>query len=110
MTDTARFNWAARKLHKRLEQLGAKEVYPRGEGDEQHEEGLVALVALRYLKRLHYANGSKVLTGPFYRGLQIYGGIYYLVTPSRLANQRFQRMFFCPLLILLPFERPLLRP
>jgi hypothetical protein len=28
-------------LHKRLEQLGAKEIYPRGEGDEQHPEGLV---------------------------------------------------------------------
>ena len=37
-----RFNWAARKLHKRLDQLGAKEVYPRGEADDQHEEGLVA--------------------------------------------------------------------
>lgn len=36
-----RFNWAARKLHKRLEQLGAKELYPRGEADEQHEEGSV---------------------------------------------------------------------
>lgn len=34
-----RFNWAARKLHKRLLQLGASEVYPRGEADEQHEEG-----------------------------------------------------------------------
>lgn len=35
-----KFNWSARKLHKRLEQLGAQEVYPRGEGDEQHEEGI----------------------------------------------------------------------
>ena len=35
----ARFNWAARKLHKRLVQLGANELYPRGEADEQHEEG-----------------------------------------------------------------------
>ena len=35
----ARFNWAARKLHKRLLQLDAKEIYPRGEADEQHEEG-----------------------------------------------------------------------
>lgn len=34
-----RFNWAARKLHKRLLQLGAKEAYPRGEADEQHDEG-----------------------------------------------------------------------
>ncbi|KAI9640040.1 NAPDH-dependent diflavin reductase [Ciborinia camelliae] len=36
----AKFNFAARKLHKRLEQLGGKEIYPRGEGDEQHEEGV----------------------------------------------------------------------
>ena len=32
-------HWAARKLHKRLEQLGAREVYGRGEADEQHDEG-----------------------------------------------------------------------
>lgn len=36
----AQFNYAARKLHKRLEQLGAKEVYPRGEADERHDEGI----------------------------------------------------------------------
>ncbi|RDL31469.1 NADPH-dependent diflavin oxidoreductase 1 [Venustampulla echinocandica] len=35
-----KYNWAARKLHKRLEQLGAQEIYPRGEADEQHEEGI----------------------------------------------------------------------
>ena len=34
-----KFNWAARKLHKRLEQLGAQEFYARGEADEQHDEG-----------------------------------------------------------------------
>lgn len=34
-----RFNWAARKLYKRLIQLGANETYPRGEADEQHEGG-----------------------------------------------------------------------
>lgn len=34
-----RFNWAARKLHKRLIQLGAHEAYLRGEADEQHPEG-----------------------------------------------------------------------
>ncbi|KAJ8119347.1 hypothetical protein ONZ43_g3684 [Nemania bipapillata] len=33
------FNWAARKLHKRLEQLGAVEFLPRGEADERHEDG-----------------------------------------------------------------------
>ncbi|KAI9872526.1 MAG: NAPDH-dependent diflavin reductase [Pleopsidium flavum] len=37
-----KFNWAARKLHKRLCQLGANEIYPRGEADEQHPEGLDA--------------------------------------------------------------------
>ncbi|KAL8932827.1 MAG: hypothetical protein Q9211_006108 [Gyalolechia sp. 1 TL-2023] len=37
-----KFNWAARKFHKRLLQLGAHEIYPRGEADEQHEEGLDA--------------------------------------------------------------------
>ncbi|KAL8769372.1 MAG: hypothetical protein Q9209_004599 [Squamulea sp. 1 TL-2023] len=37
-----KFNWAARKFHKRLIQLGAHEFLSRGEGDEQHEEGLDA--------------------------------------------------------------------
>ena len=36
-----RYNWAARKLHKRLVQLGAVETYSRGEADEQHDEGLI---------------------------------------------------------------------
>ncbi|EED12993.1 NADPH-dependent FMN/FAD containing oxidoreductase, putative [Talaromyces stipitatus ATCC 10500] len=35
-----KFNWAARKLRKRLSQLGATEIYPCGEADEQHPEGL----------------------------------------------------------------------
>lgn len=34
-----RFNWTARKLHKRLQQLGAREIYPRGEADDQHADG-----------------------------------------------------------------------
>ncbi|KAI9781129.1 MAG: NAPDH-dependent diflavin reductase [Candelina submexicana] len=34
-----KFNWAVRKLHKRLAQLGAREIYSRGEADEQHPEG-----------------------------------------------------------------------
>ncbi|TGO29521.1 hypothetical protein BPAE_0014g00720 [Botrytis paeoniae] len=36
----AKFNFASRKLHKRLEQLGGNEIYPRGEADEQHDEGV----------------------------------------------------------------------
>ncbi|KAH8681561.1 hypothetical protein BX600DRAFT_505233 [Xylariales sp. PMI_506] len=35
-----KFNWAARKLHKRLEQLGAAEFFPRGEADERHDDGI----------------------------------------------------------------------
>ncbi|ROT39449.1 riboflavin synthase domain-like protein [Sodiomyces alkalinus F11] len=35
-----RFNWAVRKLHKRLGQLGAEEFYSRGEGDEQDDDGI----------------------------------------------------------------------
>ncbi|KAJ0415966.1 hypothetical protein BJY00DRAFT_292576 [Aspergillus carlsbadensis] len=35
-----KFNWAARKLYKRLLQLGADEIYPGGEADHQHPEGL----------------------------------------------------------------------
>ncbi|GES58001.1 NADPH-dependent FMN/FAD containing oxidoreductase [Aspergillus terreus] len=35
-----KFNWAARKLYKRLRQLGATEIYPCGEADQQHAEGL----------------------------------------------------------------------
>ncbi|KAF8529095.1 riboflavin synthase domain-like protein [Hysterangium stoloniferum] len=40
--DTAyeKFCWAAKKLVRRLESLGAKEICPRGEGDEQHSFGL----------------------------------------------------------------------
>ncbi|KAI2034809.1 NAPDH-dependent diflavin reductase [Ophidiomyces ophidiicola] len=34
-----KFNWAARKLLKRLLQLGANEIFPSGEADEQHPEG-----------------------------------------------------------------------
>ncbi|KGM92280.1 uncharacterized protein PADG_11468 [Paracoccidioides brasiliensis Pb18] len=34
-----KFNWASRKLYKRLLQLGANELYPCGEADEQHPEG-----------------------------------------------------------------------
>ncbi|QSS65851.1 electron transfer flavoprotein beta-subunit [Histoplasma capsulatum] len=35
-----KFNWASRKLYKRLLQLGAIELCPCGEADEQHPEGL----------------------------------------------------------------------
>lgn len=35
----SKFNWAARKLHKRLEQLGGTEFHPRGEADERHDDG-----------------------------------------------------------------------
>ncbi|GMM38917.1 NAPDH-dependent diflavin reductase [Saccharomycopsis crataegensis] len=37
-----RYNFFIRKLHSRLRQLGAKEISPRGEGDEQSPEGVEA--------------------------------------------------------------------
>ncbi|KAI0484707.1 riboflavin synthase domain-like protein [Xylariaceae sp. FL0804] len=54
-----KFNWAARKLHKRLEQLGACEFFPRGEADECHSDGIDGAflpwsLSLRsYLEREH---------------------------------------------------------
>ncbi|KAJ5104467.1 Oxidoreductase FAD/NAD(P)-binding [Penicillium alfredii] len=35
-----KFNWAIRKLYKRLLQLGANDIYPTGEADQQHPEEL----------------------------------------------------------------------
>lgn len=39
--DTAyeKFCWAAKKLARRMESLGAREIHERGEGDEQHRLG-----------------------------------------------------------------------
>ncbi|KAJ6155638.1 hypothetical protein N7470_006204 [Penicillium chermesinum] len=37
-----KFNWAVRKLHKRLIQLGGNEIYPTGEADQQHPEGIAS--------------------------------------------------------------------
>jgi sulfite reductase alpha subunit-like flavoprotein len=41
--DTAyeKFCWAAKKLARRVENLGGREICPRGEGDEQHPFGYV---------------------------------------------------------------------
>ncbi|KAI0111329.1 riboflavin synthase domain-like protein [Daldinia grandis] len=36
----SKYNWAVRKLHKRLEQLSATEFFPRGEADERHQDGI----------------------------------------------------------------------
>ncbi|KAI9316606.1 hypothetical protein BX666DRAFT_2019230 [Dichotomocladium elegans] len=36
----AKFNYPAKKLYKRLQQLGAKMIYIRGDGDDQHYLGL----------------------------------------------------------------------
>nr|CAG8461424.1 2183_t:CDS:10 [Entrophospora candida] len=35
-----KYNWPAKKLYKRLLQLGAESIYPRGEGDDQHYLGI----------------------------------------------------------------------
>ncbi|SPO06019.1 related to Probable NADPH reductase TAH18 [Cephalotrichum gorgonifer] len=50
-TSYPRFNWAARKLVRRLEQLGAREDFPSGEADERHPDGLEGLY-LRWSTKL----------------------------------------------------------
>lgn len=73
-----RYNWAIRKIHKRLQQLGAREFADRGEGDEMSSEGiermfdawhaLVAenLLALRPLKPGEQVIPHDVLLPPRY--------------------------------------------
>lgn len=43
-----KYNWVAKKLHRRLEQLGATEFYERGEGDDQNHNGSVASILFRF--------------------------------------------------------------
>jgi len=38
-TSYEKFCWAAKKLSRRMESLGASEFFERGEGDEQHQLG-----------------------------------------------------------------------
>lgn len=57
-----RFNWAARKIHKRLTQLGASEAYPRGEADEQHEEGSAAFAVILQGYRLILNEGLMLVS------------------------------------------------
>lgn len=52
--EVKRFNWAARKLHKRLLQLGANETFPYGEGDQRHDEGFVSSPFLYIVQLLRY--------------------------------------------------------
>ncbi|GBP01551.1 NADPH-dependent diflavin oxidoreductase 1 [Eumeta japonica] len=47
----AKFNYAAKKLNKRLQQLGAKQIIPIGLCDDQHDHGLSA-VALKWINQL----------------------------------------------------------
>ncbi|CAG8713465.1 14119_t:CDS:10, partial [Acaulospora morrowiae] len=37
---TSRYNWPAKKLYKRLLQLGSQSLLPRGDGDDQHYLGI----------------------------------------------------------------------
>ncbi|KAM7357743.1 NADPH-dependent diflavin oxidoreductase 1 [Cochliomyia hominivorax] len=47
----SKFNYAAKKLNKRLQQLGAKQIIPLGLCDDQHDHGLSA-VALPWMSQL----------------------------------------------------------
>jgi hypothetical protein len=48
LAEVFRFNWAARKLDKRLKQLGAQEIVEACEADEQGDDGyvLVAIIGI----------------------------------------------------------------
>ena len=60
MTDMkpCRFNWASRLLNSRLRQLGAAELFSRGEADERHDEGYVmsSVSAWLYKKKLTHCD------------------------------------------------------
>ena len=43
LTNNPRYNWAALKLQKRMNQLGSEQILQLGQSDEQHPEGLVSL-------------------------------------------------------------------
>ena len=68
----ARYNWAARKLHKRLVQLGASEVYQRGEADEQHPEGYGDSVHFHVYKNKANVFRSDASFIPWLSGLRQY--------------------------------------
>lgn len=42
-----KYNWAAKKLYRRMVQLSAREFYPRGEADDQNPNGSVPLLEYR---------------------------------------------------------------
>ena len=66
-----RFNWAARKVHKRLTQLGASEIYARGEADEQNSEGFVFLLQLWHYRSTKLGSPSIDATFlPWWQGLR----------------------------------------
>lgn len=84
-----RFDWAARKLHKRLIQLGASEVYPLGEADEQHPEGLVTSRSKMSVSR---ADEQLVWKDCSYRGPWVSANTCWIDTRFFLANIRYQMM------------------
>ncbi|KNZ54663.1 hypothetical protein VP01_288g8 [Puccinia sorghi] len=56
-----KFNWAAKKLYRRLSQLGAQPFYERGEADDQNRNGFVSLN--------HYRAGIDSTLLPWLEGL-----------------------------------------
>ena len=59
-TNLFRFNWAARKLDKRLKQLGALEIIAACEADEQGDEGYFFK---RHLGKINFANIKRSTDG-----------------------------------------------
>ncbi|KAF7530448.1 hypothetical protein G7054_g9575 [Neopestalotiopsis clavispora] len=90
------YNWAARKLHKRLLQLGASEFYPRGEADERHDDGYVHCViyaALIPFPAQQSSNLFSELMEPFYRGQSACARTCYLSTLFQEAFRLYHKTF-----------------
>lgn len=59
VSNNGRFNWAARKLYRRLLQLGADEIHSGGEADQQHPEGYASYSYIPDFHPLTIAIGSR---------------------------------------------------
>ncbi|CAG8555508.1 7172_t:CDS:2 [Racocetra fulgida] len=57
-----RYNWPAKKLFKRLLQLGAQSILPRGDGDDQHYLGF----RVEFVGQKFEENKEKINNGEIY--------------------------------------------
>ncbi|QPG75032.1 hypothetical protein FOA43_002372 [Brettanomyces nanus] len=104
----SRYNWAVRKIHARLLQLGAREFSPRGECDDQSAEGPEAYYAawseliLKNLPALYPGNDKlteqpideDVVLAPSFR-IEIQTNKFKKLTDTELKQIAFNRASIC---------------